>query len=195
MIDYIKGDIVELSPAHLVVETGNIGYMLNISLITFAELQDKKNAKLYVYESIREDAHTLYGFLSKEERQLFMLLISVSGVGANTARVILSSVPSAELQTAIYNGDVALLKSVKGIGAKTAERIIVDLKDKVMSIATSDKGVAFSSADSSLVAESVSALVMLGFNQAMAQKVVKKVIDTDPTLKVELVVKQALKLL
>ena len=193
MIDYIKGEIVELSPAHIVLEEANIGYLLNISLGTYSELNGKTIAKLYVYEAIREDAHTLFGFLNKEERDLFLLLISVSGVGANTARVILSSLAPNELQNAILTGNVSLLKSVKGIGAKTAERIIVDLKDKVAKVEISSKDISI--ADNILSDEAVAALVMLGFAQAPAQKAVRNVIEINPQLKIEEIIKQALKLL
>ena len=124
MIDYIKGEIIELSPAHAVLEAGGIGYHINIALSTYSELNGKSNTKLYVYEAIREDAHILFGFMTKEERSLFLLLISVSGVGANTARMILSSIMANELQNAIITGNVSILKSIKGIGAKNLIRII-----------------------------------------------------------------------
>lgn len=193
MIDYIKGDIVELSPAHAVLEAGGIGYHINIALSTYSELNGKNNTKLYVYEAIREDAYVLFGFLTKEERSLFLLLISVSGVGANTARMILSSIMANELQNAIITGNVSILKSIKGIGAKTAERIIVDLKDKVSKVEFSAQGIP--AANTAISEEAVAALVMLGFTQAMAQKAVKKVMDSDPQQKIEQIVKQALKLL
>ena len=193
MIDYIKGKIVELSPAHVVVEVSDIGYHVNISLATYSELNGKDNAKIYVYEAIREDSHTLFGFFGRQERQLFLLLISVSGVGANTARVILSSIAIDDLQSAIQTGNAAILKSVKGIGSKTAERIIVDLKDKVskIEISTVDKPVV----DNVLADEAVAALVMLGFSQMPAQKAVRKVIEINPQLTIEQVIKQSLKLL
>ncbi len=193
MIDYIKGDIAELSPAHVVLETGGIGYHLNIALSTYSELNGKSTAKIYVYEAIREDAHSLFGFLTHEERHLFLLLISVSGVGANTARVILSSLVAGELQEAILTGNVSLLKSVKGIGAKTAERIIVDLKDKVakVEIAPRDTPVV----DGAISDEAVAALVMLGFSQQPSMKAVKKVMEINPGLRIEQIIKQALKLL
>lgn len=193
MIDYIKGKIVELSPAHAVVEVSDIGYHVNISLATYSELNGKDNAKIYVYEAIREDSHTLFGFFGRQERQLFLLLISVSGVGANTARVILSSIAIDDLQSAIQTGNTAILKSVKGIGSKTAERIIVDLKDKVskIEISTVDKPVV----DNVLTNEAVAALVMLGFSQMPAQKAVRKVIEINPQLTIEQVIKQSLKLL
>ncbi|MFC2719633.1 MAG: Holliday junction branch migration protein RuvA [Bacteroidota bacterium] len=193
MIDYIKGKIVELSPAHAVVEVSDIGYHVNISLATYSELNGKDNAKIYVYEAIREDSHTLFGFFGRQERQLFLLLISVSGVGANTARVILSSIAIDDLQSAIQTGNASILKSVKGIGSKTAERIIVDLKDKVskIEISTVDKPVV----DNVLTDEAVAALVMLGFSQMPAQKAVRKVIEINPQLTIEQVIKQSLKLL
>ena len=193
MIDYIKGKIVELSPAHAVVEVSDIGYHVNISLATYSELNGKDNAKIYVYEAIREASHTLCGFFGRQERQLFLLLISVSGVGANTARVILSSIAIDDLQSAIQTGNAAILKSVKGIGSKTAERIIVDLKDKVskIEISTVDKPVV----DNVLTDEAVAALVMLGFSQMPAQKAVRKVIEINPQLTIEQVIKQSLKLL
>ena len=193
MIDYIKGEIIELSPAHAVLEAGGIGYHINIALSTYSELNGKSNTKLYVYEAIREDAHILFGFMTKEERSLFLLLISVSGVGANTARMILSSIMANELQNAIITGNESILKSIKGIGAKTAERIIVDLKDKVLKVEFSAQGI--SAASTSISEEAVAALVMLGFTQAMAQKAVKKVMESDPQQKIEQIVKQALKLL
>jgi holliday junction DNA helicase ruvA len=193
MIDYIKGKIVELSPAHAVVEVSDIGYHVNISLATYSELNGKDNTKMFVYEVIREDSHTLFGFFGRQERQLFLLLISVSGVGANTARVILSSIAIDDLQSAIQTGNASILKSVKGIGSKTAERIIVDLKDKVskIEISTVDKPVV----DNVLTDEAVAALVMLGFSQMPAQKAVRKVIEINPQLTIEQVIKQSLKLL
>ena len=193
MIDYIKGKIVELSPAHAVVEVSDIGYHVNISLATYSELNGKDNAKIYVYEAIREDSHTLFGFFGRQERQLFLLLISVSGVGANTARVILSSIAIDDLQSAIQTGNASIRKSVRGIGSKTAERIIVDLKDKVskIEISTVDKPVV----DNVLTDEAVAALVMLGFSQMPAQKAVRKVIEINPQLTIEQVIKQSLKLL
>jgi len=193
MIDYIKGEIAEISPAHVSLECGNIGYFINISLNTYSALADKTSCKLYVYEAIREDAHTLFGFLDKHERQLFLHLISVSGVGANTARMILSSFSAAELEDGIASGNVAMLKSVKGIGGKTAERVIVDLRDKVGK--TSETDILTARKDNSAKIEAVSALVMLGFNQSAANKVVTKLTNENPTLAVEQIIKQALKLL
>ena len=131
MIDYVKGLLAELTPTYAVVEAAGVGYELNISLPTYSSLEGKENVKLLVHEVIREDAHVLFGFLEERERAMFRLLIGVSGVGANTARVILSSIPVAELELVIMSGDHSRLKNVKGIGIKTAQRVIVDLKDKI----------------------------------------------------------------
>jgi Holliday junction DNA helicase RuvA len=193
MIDYIKGDITEISPAHVVLEANKIGYFVNISVNTYSALMDKPSGKLYVYEAIRDDAHVLYGFLDKSERQLFLLLISVSGIGANTARMILSSYSASELEDIIASGNVAMLKSVKGIGAKTAERVIVDLKDKVKR--SSEGSLLTTQKDNATKEEAISALVMLGFLQAASQKVVTKILNDNPTLAVEQVLKLALKML
>ena len=193
MIEYIKGEITEISPAHAVIEANSLGYFINISLNTYSTLQDKQSCKLYVYEAIREDAHILYGFLDKSERQLFLLLISVSGIGANTARMILSSLSVAELEDVIASGNVSMLKSIKGIGAKTAERVIVDLRDKVKKV--TEESILTTQRDSAIKTEALSALVMLGFNQSASQKAVTKIVNENPTLSVEQVLKQALKLL
>ena len=198
MIEYIKGKIDELNPAYAVIDNNGLGYMLNISLNTYDALNRNKDgeAKLYVYEAIREDAHVLFGFFDKRERELFLLLISVSGVGPNTARVILSSLTSGELEQAIATGNVAALKAVKGIGAKTAQRIIVDLKDKinVAQVALADTGGA-TSAVGATFDEALAALTMLGFPQAAAAKALKKLFKTTPTVTVEDAIKQALKML
>ncbi len=193
MIEYIKGDVAEISPAHVVVEADKIGYFVNISLNTYSVLSNQSTCKLYIYESIREDAHILFGFLDKAERQLFLHLISVSGIGANTARMILSSFSTAELEDVIASGNVSLLKSVKGIGAKTAERVIVDLKDKVKK--TSEDSILTTQKTGSSKNEAVSALVMLGFNQLASQKAVTSILNQQPLLSVELLIKQALKML
>lgn len=194
MIDYIKGEIVDLSPTYVVLEAANVGYMINISLITYTELANHKLAKIYIYEAIREDAHTLYGFLTQSERHLFLHLISVSGVGANTARMILSSLSPIELQEAILSENIALLKNVKGIGLKTAQRIIVDLKDKVAKTAI-DNSSALLMTDHSVKSEAISALVMLGFQQAAALKVAEKLFKENPQITVEQLIKQALQML
>ena len=196
MLDYIKGEIVELTPAAVIVEAGQLGYIAHISLNTYSALNGLKQCKLYVYEAIREDAHQLFGFMEKRERELFLLLISVSGVGANTARMVLSSLATYELEGIISSGNANALKTVKGIGSKTAERIILDLKDKVKPSGipvgqTSTQALP----DSEVAKEAVSALVMLGFNQLASQKTVGKIVNGDPSLSVEQIIKNALKML
>lgn len=197
MIDYIKGDIAELTPATVIIETAGVGYCIHISLPTFSVLQGRKEAKLFVYEVIREDAHLLYGFTNQAERQLFLLLISVSGVGANTARMIMSSYSASEIQEMIATGNVTALNAIKGIGAKTAQRIIVDLKDKIMKVAGMENNdlQLFASAASPVKDEAVSALVMLGFAANASQKVIDSILKKEPTLKVEQLIKLALKML
>lgn len=194
MIDYIKGEVAEISPTSATLETNGIGYQMNISLNTYGAINDKLSAKLYVYESIREDTYQLFGFMDKHERELFMMLISVSGVGPSTARVILSSLSSSELESAIASENATLLQTVKGIGAKTAQRIIVDLKDKIKF--TDDSGTLVSPKGITLTNtghEAVSALVMLGFVKNTSQKVVSKLIKETPSLPVEAIIKEALK--
>lgn len=190
MYEYIKGKVEELSPAMAVIEASQIGYAINISLNTYAALEGKAEAKLYIYEAIREDAFVLYGFSEKSERELFLLLISVSGVGANTARMILSSFSVDELQAIISGENVNQLKAVKGIGLKTAQRIIVDLKDKV--------GKETSPIGSQIQAnnnreEALTALVLLGFNRSASAKVVDKIIAAEPNISLEKIIKDALK--
>ncbi len=194
MLEFIRGEIVELNPASVVLETGGLGYIAQISLYTYSALNGKKEAKIYVYEAIREDAHILFGFIDKRERDLFLLLISVSGVGANTARMILSSLSPSELESVISSGNSNVLKTVKGIGAKTAERIIIDLKDKVKLTAGSGS-LSLSSTFDITHEEAVAALVMLGFNQAASQKVVNRVAKENPAATVEQIIKIALKML
>jgi len=193
MIEYIKGELIDLTPTNAIVETNGIGYSINISLVTYSELSGRTNCKLYVYEAIREDAYILYGFTTHEERILFLQLISVSGVGSNTARIIMSSLSAPELQEAIATENVALLKSVKGIGLKTAQRIIVDLRDKVnkITIGTSTSSVL----GKSVTSEAVSALVMLGFQQSASQKVVEKLAKDEPSVSLEQLIKKALQML
>lgn len=202
MIEYIKGELAELTPALAVVEAAGVGYALNISLNTYSAIQGKKDVKLYVHEALvtggRDDSFTLFGFGNKQERELYCLLITVSGVGANTARMILSSLTPAELCNVIANGDERMLKSVKGIGLKTAQRIIVDLKDKIVSMGIAEElHVAASPSAASINTEvrdeAVSALTMLGFSPAPSAKVVSQIITEQPDLPVEQVVKLALK--
>ncbi len=198
MIEYIKGEIADLTPTYCVLETNGVGYMLNVSLVTYQELQGQSAARLYVYENIREDAHVLYGFLTKAERELFLLLISVSGVGAATARMILSSFTVAELQEIIATGNVNAIKSVKGIGLKSAQRIIVDLKDKVeLGVRSEELGVGnvSSLANNENMEEAVAALVALGFQKAASVKVVEKLMKEDATMAVGKIVKKALSMM
>ena len=196
MYDYISGSISELNPAYVVVDNSGLGYMINISLTTYNEVSKTSRdeiVKLYVYEAIREDAHVLFGFATKHERELFMMLISVSGVGPNTARMILSSLSPADLEQCIANGNVSLLKSVKGIGGKTAQRILVDLKDKIK--VASDTLLDSNSAPSAVYDEALAALVMLGFTQQMSQKALKKLLKENPAITVEEAIKKSLKMM
>ena len=201
MIEYIKGELAELTPAQAIVEAYGVGYALNISLNTYENIQGHKDVKLYVHESLvtggRDDSYTFFGFATKQERDLYRLLITVSGVGANTARMILSAPPPAELAGAISSGNERLLKGVKGIGLKTAQRIIVDLKDKILSLGIAQEVSAGSAADSTIPSdvrdEAVAALTMLGFSPAPTAKVVTAILTDDPSLPVEQVVKLALK--
>ena len=194
MIEYIRGEVAELTPTLAVIDCQGVGYGLNISLTTYSTLAIGREARLYVYEAIREDAHLLYGFIDRRERELFLLLISVSGVGPNTARMILSSLSPTELEQVIAAGQVNMLKSVKGIGAKTAERIIVDLKDKIKG-GSDTLLISHTTQQQELQDEAVAALVMLGFPQAASQKAVQKLVKENPTLKVESLIKTALKML
>ena len=197
MIEYIKGGIAELSPATAIIDCNGLGYAVNISLNTYAAIQGKKDCKLYIYEAIREDAYILHGFVDKQERELFLLLISVSGIGGNTARMILSALSPSELINVISTENVTLLKTVKGIGLKTAQRIIVDLKDKIKTGGMSADGVTMgnmtSLANAQVQEEAISALTMLGFAQAPSQKVVLSILKEEPNAPVEQVIKLALK--
>ena len=196
MIDYIKGELAELNPTYAVIDTGGVGYGINITLPTYSSLQQQTSTKLYVYEAIREDAHVLYGFLTQNERQLFLLLISVSGIGANTARMIMSSYSVGEIQEMIASGNVTALNAIKGIGSKTAQRIIVDLKDKVTKLAgMTDIPIAGLQETTPVKEEAVAALVMLGFSAAASQKVVDKILKEQPSIQVEYLIKLALKML
>lgn len=198
MIEYVKGELAELSPTFAVVDTGGVGYGLNITLNTYTAIHSKKEVRLHVYESIREDAYVLFGFATKEEREMFLLLITVSGVGANTARMILSEMTPAELCNVISSGNEKLLKTVKGIGLRTAQRIIVDLKDKIASLGI-EEGVAISpeqpqeKINKEVRDEAIGALTMLGFAPAPSAKVVTGILKEQPDLPVEQVVKRALK--
>lgn len=195
MIEYIQGEVAEITPAQAVLDCHGVGYGINISLNTYSVIQSRKSTKLYIYEAIREDAHVLYGFATKQERELFLLLISVSGIGGNTARMILSALSPAELCSVISSGNDKLLKTVKGIGLKTAQRIIVDLKDKIATtgIETSGSELFAAPANTEIHDEAVAALTMLGFAQAPSQKVVTAILKEEPTAPVEKVIKLALK--
>lgn len=202
MIDYIKGVVDDLNPTTAIVEAGGVGYELTISLGTYTAIQGKEQVKLFVYEAIREDAYQLYGFATKLERQLFLLLISVSGVGGSTARVMLSAFSPSELAEIIRDENISMLKSIKGIGPKAANRIVVELKDKIsldMSVA-GDKpvgagGASMSSAQKEIANEAIVALTMLGFSPAPSQKAVHQIIKATPDIAVEQIIKQALKML
>ena len=193
MYDYLRGEIAEIAPTYAVIDCGGVGYYVNISLNTYTAIQNLREAKLFVYEAIREDAYTLFGFRDKQEREMFELLISVSGVGPNTARMILSSLTVDDLMSVIASGNSGMLKSVKGIGAKTAQRIIVDLKDKVRGVG--DAAAVAEQGSGEAYDEAVAALIMLGFTRAAVQKTVGKLLREQPTLKVEEIIKMALKLL
>jgi Holliday junction DNA helicase RuvA len=191
MIDYIKGTITRITPAFLNIETGGLGYFVSISLTTFSRLEGKSEYKLLVHEIIREDSHQLFGFADDDERDIFRLLISVTGVGANTARMMLSSLNPSEIEKAIIGSDVNILKSVKGIGLKTAQRIIVDLKDKLGKQAGT--GEIFTFTDNTKREEALSALVMLGFAKSAVSKILDKISREEKTLTVEDLIKKALK--
>ncbi len=196
MYDYITGKISELNPAFAVLDNSGIGYMINISLSTFNEVSKRPKdeaLKLFVYEAIREDAHVLFGFATKRERELFMMLISVSGVGPNTARMIMSSLTPSDLEQCIASGNVGMLKSVKGIGSKTAQRILVDLKDKIKG--ASDTLLNNDRAPSAVYDEALAALTMLGFTQQMSQKALRKLLKENPAITVEDAIKKALKMM
>ncbi|MDR1675162.1 MAG: Holliday junction branch migration protein RuvA [Tannerella sp.] len=199
MIEYVKGEIVELSPARMVMDCNGIGYEIHISLTTCGAYRNQASGKIYIYEVIREDARLLYGFATREERELFLLLISVSGVGPNTARMILSSMSPAELTDTIASGNESALTLVKGIGSKTAQRVIVDLKNKVKTVAgkTAD-GAAAIPGYGETADEAVSALVMLGFQKAASQKAVQTILKKSsgkPELTAEQIIRTALKIL
>lgn len=195
MIEYIKGKLDDVTPTMAVVDCNGVGYGVNISLNTFSAIQGKGDVKLYIYEAIREDAYVLYGFATKQERELFLMLITVSGIGGNTARMILSALSPSELCNVISSGNEKLLKMVKGIGLKTAQRIIVELKDKIQNIGVESTGnvsTPISAANNEIYEEAVAALTMLGFAQAPSQKVVGQILHEEPEAPVQKVIKIAL---
>ncbi|MFC2096122.1 Holliday junction branch migration protein RuvA [Bacteroidota bacterium] len=191
MYDYIKGEIKEISPTHVIIENSGIGYFINISVNTFSKLSGKENSIILIYEVIREDAHQLFGFFDQKEREIFTQLISVSGVGANTARVMLSSLTPEEIKNAIVQNDIITLKGIKGIGTKSAERIIIDLRDKVGKIADGDQILV--PLDNTIKVEALSALVMLGFPKAKVDKIINEILKKNNNLSVEELIKEALK--
>ena len=199
MIEYVRGIVDELTPTQAVLEAAGVGYALGITLNTYTALQGKSQARLYVYESIREDAYQLYGFFTRDERAFFQLLIDVQGVGPQTARMVLSAFTPVELKNIVLAEDVRMLKSVKGIGPKAAARIVMDLKDKVVELAGSEPGgggkdEAVATAPA-VVEEAVQALAVLGFSPAPTHKVVMQIVKDEPALQVEQIIKKALKML
>ena len=193
MIEYIKGQIIELTPAELILECGGIGYSILISLQTFEALQGKSQVVVYIHHYIREDEELFYGFATKDERELFRLLIGVSGIGVNSARMMLSSLTSDEIRNAILAEDVNRIKSVKGIGLKSAQRLVLELKDKIVKGAGSDTGTIFKADNNALVDEATTALVMLGFSKAAITKVMPAILKDNPSARVEDIIKAALK--
>ena len=193
MYAFISGKVTEKTPAYVVIDNHGIGYFINITLNTFTAIGEKEEVKLYTHTQILEDAHNLFGFYSQKERDLFELLISVSGVGCNTPRLILSSLTVSELSNAIANDDVKTIQSVKGIGAKTAQRIVIDLKDKLKKIDIQTE--IFSVPNNTIRTEALSALTILGFNKAAIEKALDKILKQNPDATVEALIKEALKIL
>ena len=191
MIHHLKGKLVEKNPTHVILECAGVGYFVNISLYTFSNIQDEEGISLFTHLQVREDSHTLFGFAEKSEREIFRLLLSVSGIGANTARTMLSSLSPTQIRDAIANGDVATIQGIKGIGAKTAQRVILDLRDKILKVYDIDEVSIIS--NNTNKEEALSALEVLGFVRRQAEKVVDKVISQDPSLSVENIIKLALK--
>jgi holliday junction DNA helicase RuvA len=189
--EYITGNIIELSPAGAVIEAGGIGYLIRISLTTYTKINNQEKGKLFLQQIVREDAHLLFGFAEKEERGLFRMLISVNGIGANTAIMMLSSFQPGDLQKAIQDENVNILKSIKGIGAKTAQRVIIELKDKVGLGPATDK--IFRTSEDNVRNEALSALEMLGYSRKVVEKDLDKIIKNQPGLTVENLIKIALK--
>lgn len=191
MYEYIEGKITELNPAYVIIDCSGIGYFVNISLTTYSQIQSQKEIKLFIHFVVREDAHILFGFQNKHEREIFRYLISVSGVGANTARMMLSSLTPNEIQKAIISENVGLLKSIKGIGIKTAQRLIVELKDKLTKESLKEE-IVFTK-DNTIKDEALSALVMLGFNKIAVEKIINIIFTENPNITVEDLIKLALK--
>ncbi|MBQ4913999.1 Holliday junction branch migration protein RuvA [Maribacter sp. MMG018] len=191
MIHHLKGKLIEKNPTHIIVECGGVGYFINISLHTFSKLTDSELVHVYTHLQIKEDSHTLFGFAEKSEREIFRLLLSVSGIGSSTARTMLSSMSPLQIRDAIANDDVPAIQAIKGIGAKTAQRVILDLRDKVLKIYDIDE--VSTPPNNTNKDEALSALEVLGFARKQAEKVVDKVISQDTSLSVENIIKLALK--
>lgn len=191
MIHHLKGKLVEKNPTYVIIECGGVGYFVNISLHTFSKLPDGELVNLLTHLQVKEDSHTLFGFVEKSEREIFTLLLSVSGIGSSTARTMLSSMSPAQIRDAIANGDVAAIQSIKGIGAKTAQRVILDLRDKILKVYDIDE--LSTTSNNTNKDEALSALEVLGFARRQAEKVVDKVISQDASLSVENIIKLALK--
>lgn len=197
MIDYISGKVDELSPTQVVIDNDGIGYRMEISLQSYAQLEGSKEARVYVQTQVntRDGSEVSYGFANKDERALFQLITSVSGMGAASARMVLSSLSAEEFRQAVLAENVGLIKSIKGIGLKTAQRLVLELKDKIVGGAGSDSTVLFNVASNEVVDEAASALVMLGFTKANVQKAIQQILKANPTAKVEDIIKAALKML
>jgi len=191
MIHHLKGKLIEKNPTNIIVECGGVGYFVNISLNTFSKISDSESIQIYTHLQVKEDSHTLFGFAEKGEREIFRLLLSVSGIGSSTARTMLSSLAPAQIRDAIASGDVPTIQSIKGIGAKTAQRVILDLKDKILKIYNIDEVSIIS--NNTNRDEALSALEVLGFVRKQSEKVVDKVLSQDATLSVEETIKRALK--
>lgn len=191
MITHIRGKLVEKNPTEVIIECNGIGYAINISLHTYSQIPDEEAIRLYTYLQVKEDSHTLFGFSSLAEREIFKMLISVNGVGASTARTMLSSLTPKQVREGIATNDVALIQSIKGIGAKTAQRVILDLKDKILKVYDIDEISVVQ--NNTIKDEALSALEVLGFVKKQAERVVDKIIASQPEASVEIIIKQALK--
>ena len=191
MITHIEGKLVEKTPTHVIIDCNGVGYFINISLHTFSQIPDQEAIKIFTHLQVKEDSHTLYGFSSASEREIFRLLISVSGIGANTARTMLSSLTPKQIREGIAVGDVALIQSVKGIGLKTAQRVIIDLKDKILKIYDTDE--TSLTQNNTNKDEALSALEVLGFMKKQSERIVDKIVGSSPDATVEFIIKEALK--
>jgi len=191
MITHVKGRLVEKTPTSVVIESNGIGYLINISLNTFSQIPDNENLKLYTHLQIKEDSHTLYGFHTIKEREIFRLLISVNGIGSNIARTMLSSISPDQIIEAISRENVSLIQSVKGIGSKTAQRVIIDLRDKILKVYDLDEGI--TSSNNTNKEEALSALEVLGINKRSSERLVDKIVLENPDISVESIIKETLK--